>query len=62
MVAARLANMKQGARTDLSQICEMSQQQAAKMLNVGKRTVEHGRAVLDDGIPELAPAVDRMRV
>jgi len=59
MVAARLANMRQGARTDLSQICETSQAEAAEMLNVGKRTVEHAKAVIDDGTPELIDMVDR---
>src|SRR5262245_48110566 len=40
MVAAKLATLKQGARTDLSPIGEMSQGQAAALLNVGKRSVE----------------------
>lgn len=34
IVAAKLANMKQGARTDISPIGETSQSQAAELLNV----------------------------
>jgi hypothetical protein len=40
MVAARMANMRQGARTDLAQICAMSQQAAAYRMNVGRRLVQ----------------------
>jgi hypothetical protein len=59
MVAAKIANMRQGARTDISPIGEKSQAEAAELLNVGKRSVERAREVLDEGIPELAEAVDR---
>lgn len=59
MVAAKLANLKQGARTDLSPIGERSQAQAAELLNVGKRSVERARAVIDDGEPELIEAVEQ---
>lgn len=63
MVAARLANLKHGQRADYSaesQICDSARTQAdaAEILNVGKRSVEHARAVLDDGIPELVEAVE----
>ena len=37
VVAATLATLQQGARTGLSPIGEMSQAQAADLLNVGKR-------------------------
>jgi hypothetical protein len=57
MVAAKLATLKQGARTDLSPIGEMSQAQAADLLNVGKRTVERAKIVLNEGSPELIAAV-----
>jgi hypothetical protein len=40
MVAARIANIRQGARTDLSPIGEKSQDEAAELLNV------HATAVL----------------
>jgi N6-adenosine-specific RNA methylase IME4 len=59
MVAAKLATMKQGARTDLSPIGEMSQARAAELLNVGKRSVERAAEVRDHGVPELAHAVEQ---
>ena len=59
MVAARIATLGQGARTDLSPIGEkLSQQQAAEVLTVGKRSVERAQHVLDHGTPELIAAVD----
>ena len=62
MVAAKLATLKQGARTDLSPIGEMSQAQAAEMLNVGKRSVERAVIVREKGTPELAEAVEQGQV
>jgi N6-adenosine-specific RNA methylase IME4/ParB-like chromosome segregation protein Spo0J len=59
MVAARVATLKQGARTDLSPIGEMSQAKAAELLNVGKRSVERAVEVRDHGTPELQQAVER---
>jgi len=58
MVAARLATLKQGARTDLSPTGEMSQAQAANLLNVGKRSVERAAEVRDHGTQGLLKAVD----
>jgi hypothetical protein len=58
MAAARLANMKQGARTDLASIEAMSQTQAADRLNVDRSSVQRARVVLDTATPELAHAVD----
>lgn len=59
MVAAALANMTQGERTDLPSIegRSISQETAAKMLNVGLATVERAKAVLRSGIPDLADLV-----
>ena len=57
IVAAKLATLRQGARTDLSPIGEMSQAQAAELLNVGKRSVERAKIVLNEGTPELVQAV-----
>jgi N6-adenosine-specific RNA methylase IME4 len=59
MVGARLATMRQGARTDLSPNGERSERQAADALNVGKRSVERAREVLNSGTAELIAAVDR---
>jgi N6-adenosine-specific RNA methylase IME4 len=58
MIAAKLATMKQGARTDLSPIGEMSQASAAELLNVGKRSVERAAEVRESGAPELVRAVE----
>ena len=57
MAAAKLATMRQGARTDLSPIGERSQAAAAELLNIGKRSVERGKFVLSEGSPELIEAV-----
>jgi hypothetical protein len=62
MIAAKLANMKQGARTDLSPRGEISQAKAATLLHIGKRSVERGRAVLDHGVPDLVDAVEHGEV
>ena len=62
MVAAKLATMRQGARTDLSPIGEMSQAKAAELLNVGKRSVERAADVRESGAPELLRAVERGEV
>ncbi len=59
LVAAKLATMRQGARTDLSPIGEKSQAEAAHLLNVSKRSVERAGVVLDTGTPELVAAVER---
>jgi N6-adenosine-specific RNA methylase IME4 len=58
MVAARLATMSQGARTDIAQICAMSQQQAADQLNIGRRLVQYAGDVLTHGAQELQDAVN----
>ena len=58
MVAARLATMKQGARTDLAQICAKSQREAADRLNVSRRLVQYADDLQDKGVLELQNAVD----
>jgi hypothetical protein len=58
-IADKLATMKQGARTDLAHLCAVSQEQAATMLNVSRRTVQHAAKVRKHGIPELVEAVAR---
>lgn len=57
MVAAKLANLGQGARTDLRPIGRKSQAEAADLLQVGERTVRRAAAVLDHGAEGLASAV-----
>lgn len=60
MVARRIANMQQGARTDLPAIegKSVSQAEAADMLNVSVASVERASTVLQQGAPELIAAVD----
>ena len=63
MVAARLATLKQGARTDLSSIDErLSQSQAAVLLNVAVPSITRARGVLEAGSPELIRAVDQGQI
>ena len=57
MIASKLATMKQGARTDLSPIGEKSQAQAARMLNVSKRSVERAAAIGKEA-PDLAEKIE----
>ena len=58
LVAARLATMRQGARTDLAPIGAMSDSQAARALKVSERTVERGKKVIREGASELQLAVE----
>jgi ParB-like chromosome segregation protein Spo0J len=62
MIAAGLAKMRQGARTDLAPNGAMSDADAAKLLNVSERSVERAKAVLRDAVPEAIEAVDRGEV
>lgn len=57
LVAARLANLPRGANQH-AQICAPSQAEAAELLNVGRRSVQSARQVLEDGEPELVKAVE----
>lgn len=58
MIAAGLATMGQGARTDIAPIGAMSDAAAAKLLKVGERSVERAKAVRRDAVPELVSAVE----
>jgi N6-adenosine-specific RNA methylase IME4 len=65
MSAARLANMRQGERTDLApsaNLPKVSQVAAAEQLKVGDRTVRDAKKVIEEGVPELAKAVDEGKV
>ncbi|WP_224406147.1 MT-A70 family methyltransferase [Afifella sp. IM 167] len=62
MVAARVANMRQGARTDReprAELHEVSAAEAGEMLSVSERSVKSARQVAQNGAPELVAAVDR---
>lgn len=65
MVAARLATMRQGERTDLSNnrkpsanLPKVEQAAAAETLKVSERTLRSAKQVQDHGTPELQRAVD----
>ena len=58
VVGAKIANMQQGARTDLAQICAMSQDQAAELLSISRRSLQSAKKVLDQGVSELINMVE----
>jgi hypothetical protein len=62
MIAARLATMRQGERTDLAPNGATSQTDAAERLDVGRRTVQRAATVLNEGVPELVAAVEQGKV
>lgn len=58
-VAANIANMRQGERTDLAQKwAKLSQKQAAEKMNVGETSVEQYKHIQQHGVLELTEAVD----
>jgi hypothetical protein len=60
MVAAKIANMREGRPSETTQICGVSQTEAAAMLNVSPRSVSTAKALLRDA-PELAEEVNAGR-
>lgn len=66
LIAARLATMGQGARTDLAEpsanLRKVSQEDAARTVGVSDRSVTTAREVLDHGGAELVAAVEAGRV
>ncbi len=63
MVAAKIATMQQGARTDIAQICErLSQPEAAEMLNVSPRAVSSAKKVQASGNEQLIADVESGKV
>src|SRR5262245_5919227 len=61
MVAARIANMRQGERTDMEpslNLGKVSQSDAAQMLNVSTATVEHCAKVEKEAQPEIIELCD----
>ncbi len=59
MVAAKVATVRQGERTDLPSIDgRLSQTQAATLLNVSNKTVERASKVLKHGDKKLIAAVE----
>jgi len=62
MIAAKVATMKQGARTDLAGIQAKSQPEAAKLLNVSRDSVQKAAAVTKLGQPEVVAAVSTGKI
>ncbi len=69
MVTANIARLSKGGDSGVvksnAQICALNiptQTEAAQMLNVSRRTVQHARAVQDEGAPELIEQVVRGNV
>lgn len=62
-VAAKIANMRQGERTDLAEpsanLPKVAQADAARMLNVSERSLRTAKTVIEKGVPELQQAVER---
>src|SRR5262245_25619135 len=62
MVAAKIANLGQGSRTDLQPSVnsqKVSQPEAAELLNVSTWTVSKAKKVLDEGAPALVEKVEQ---
>jgi len=61
LVAARIANMRQGARTDLEPSANLpevvSQSKAADLLNVSERSLRNAKVILTEA-PDLVPAIE----
>jgi ParB-like chromosome segregation protein Spo0J len=57
MIAADLATMRQGARTDIASIEAMSQAEASERVNVSRTSTQRAVLVRDNAIPEIAAAV-----
>jgi hypothetical protein len=62
MAAAKIATLRDGQRKSGSPIGGATQADAAKMLNVGKRSVERAREVAHHGVPDLVDAVEQGEV
>lgn len=58
-IAAKLATMKSGERTDLGQICTRSLSDSAKAMNVSERSVKNARSVQAKGSEEVQKAVEQ---
>jgi N6-adenosine-specific RNA methylase IME4 len=65
MIAATLANMAQGARTDLqpsAKLPKVSQQEAARRLEISGRSLRDARVVRSRGSPSLAWQVEQGQI
>jgi hypothetical protein len=48
--------MVRGARTDLAQICAMSQEEAAALVGISERSLQKAKKVQDEAVAELTEA------
>lgn len=62
MIAARIANLKDGQKKSRAPIGAASQSEAADRLSVGRRSVQRARTVIDKGTAELQQAVEEGKV
>jgi N6-adenosine-specific RNA methylase IME4/ParB-like chromosome segregation protein Spo0J len=65
LIASRLANMRQGERTDLqpsANLRKVSQAEAAKRLNVSERSVTSAALVENKASPDLVHAVEQGKI
>lgn len=57
-MADKIATLREGRPSKTAQTCAVSQDEAAKKLNVSRRTIQKARVVLEKGVPELQAAVE----
>ncbi len=62
MVGDKLATMKQGARTDIASIEATSQDEAAKLLNVSRASIQRAAKVRKEATPETIAAVESVKL
>ena len=63
IAAARIATLQDGQKKEAAPIgAPQTQGEAATLLNVGRRSVQRAREVLDNGSPELIRAVERGQI
>lgn len=58
MIGAKIATLRQGQKKADAQFCASSQSEAAKDLDVSRRSIQQATKVLSNGIPELAHTVE----
>jgi hypothetical protein len=62
MVAAKIATMQQGARTDIRSIDLMSQDSAAAMMSVSPKSVQRAKKVQESGDVKLVADVESGKI